>query len=140
MYLGRAYFGQRFGLNFTLLDPAAAADTPPSRDLQEDCDGVPASDRDESLAPRDRLARHVAMLALAGSACRQGPDPGTVRDEATRAGLMPAHFVRQTDDYFRDMDYNVVRGKPPDLHASRRSKAGTCGWCGPAATIGCGIG
>jgi len=58
LYLGRAYFGKRFGLNFTLLDPATAADTSPSRDLQEDCDGVPASHRDNSLAPRDSLARH----------------------------------------------------------------------------------
>jgi hypothetical protein len=39
-YLGRAYFGQRFALNFTLLDPTIAAPTPPAASLpgvQEDC-------------------------------------------------------------------------------------------------------
>lgn len=30
-----------------------------------------------------------------------------------RAGLTPAHFVRATDDYFRDMDYNLVDGTRP---------------------------
>jgi len=38
LYLGRAYFGQRFALNFTLLDPAVAADAPLSSQIQEDCD------------------------------------------------------------------------------------------------------
>lgn len=36
-YLGRAYFGDRFALNFTLLDPAADTRTPPSKEIQEDC-------------------------------------------------------------------------------------------------------
>jgi hypothetical protein len=43
-YLGRAYFGDRFALNFTLLDPVAGAGSPPaaasvaqSVDLQQDC-------------------------------------------------------------------------------------------------------
>jgi hypothetical protein len=36
-YLGRAYFGQRFGLNFTLLDPAVAAGAPPSAEVSQDC-------------------------------------------------------------------------------------------------------
>jgi hypothetical protein len=41
-YLGRAYFGQRFALNFTLLDPTVAPLTPPAATLtgiQEDCHG-----------------------------------------------------------------------------------------------------
>lgn len=37
LYLGRAYFRQRFALNFTLLDPASAPDTAPSPEVQEDC-------------------------------------------------------------------------------------------------------
>lgn len=41
-YLGRAYFGKRFALNFTLIDPAVPAATPPSIDVQEDCDGARA--------------------------------------------------------------------------------------------------
>lgn len=36
-YLGRAYFGERFALNFTLLDPASAPSTPDSVNVQEDC-------------------------------------------------------------------------------------------------------
>jgi hypothetical protein len=36
-YLGRAYFGPRFGLNFTLVDPAIAPDAPMRDDLREDC-------------------------------------------------------------------------------------------------------
>jgi hypothetical protein len=39
-YLGRAYFGDRFGLNFTLLDPASAASAAPSTTTPEDCDGA----------------------------------------------------------------------------------------------------
>jgi len=37
LYLGRAYFGPKFALNFTLLDPAAPASASPSPDLQQDC-------------------------------------------------------------------------------------------------------
>jgi hypothetical protein len=58
------------------------------------------------------LAVLVAAAAL-GCGGRRGPKPGTVQDEAMRAGLQPAHFVRPTDDYFRDMDDNVVDGKRP---------------------------
>ena len=58
LYLGRAYFGKRFGLNFTLLDPATAADTSPSRDIQEECDGVAALDRGNSPGPDGGRARH----------------------------------------------------------------------------------
>jgi hypothetical protein len=36
-YLGRAYFGERFGLNFTLIDPATTAGWPEVGDIREDC-------------------------------------------------------------------------------------------------------
>lgn len=36
-YLGRAYFGERFALNFTLLDPAQAT-APAAANVNEDCD------------------------------------------------------------------------------------------------------
>jgi hypothetical protein len=45
LYLGRAYFGQRFALNFTLVDPAVPADAPPSTEIQEDCHAAPAAGR-----------------------------------------------------------------------------------------------
>ena len=37
LYLGRSYFGSRFALNFTLLDPAAPANQSPSTGTNEDC-------------------------------------------------------------------------------------------------------
>jgi hypothetical protein len=43
---------------------------------------------------------------------RRGPEPGTVKDEAMRAGRVPADFVRPTKDYFRDMDYYPGYGRP----------------------------
>jgi mono/diheme cytochrome c family protein len=56
----------------------------------------------------------IVLLAAGAVACgRRGPRPGTVQDEAMRARLAPSHFVRPTDDYFRDMDVNVVRGQRP---------------------------
>jgi len=36
-YLGRSYFGPRFALNFTLVDPLIASSTAPAPDLQGDC-------------------------------------------------------------------------------------------------------
>lgn len=36
-YLGRAYFGKRFGLNFTLIDPATGGAAPRAGSTQEDC-------------------------------------------------------------------------------------------------------
>ncbi|MGH9382845.1 MAG: hypothetical protein ACRD2N_00915 [Vicinamibacterales bacterium] len=38
-YLGRAYFGPRFGLNFTLLDPASGSGTASMANVQDDCGG-----------------------------------------------------------------------------------------------------
>ena len=38
-YLGRAYFGPRFALNFTLLDPTVTAALPPTANVQDECDG-----------------------------------------------------------------------------------------------------
>jgi hypothetical protein len=53
-----------------------------------------------------------ALLSLQGCA-HHGPQPGTVLDEAARANLSPEAFHAATEDYFRDMDYNVVRGGRP---------------------------
>src|SRR5262245_54030868 len=52
----------------------------------------------------------AALCAMSAAACgSREPDPGTVKDDALRAGLSPEHFVRPTPDYFRDMDFNVGR-------------------------------
>ena len=61
------------------------------------------------------ISSGAAALAAAGVlGCSLGqPKPGTVQDEAMRAGVTPEQLVRPTDDYFRDMDYNLVDGKRP---------------------------
>jgi hypothetical protein len=55
LYLGRAYFGQRFALNFTLLDPSVAVDAPLPKEIQEDCHAAPASGRESSPPRVDRV-------------------------------------------------------------------------------------
>lgn len=55
----------------------------------------------------------LVVISLADCGRRGGPRPGTVQDEAMRAGLTSEHFIRPTDDYFRDMDDNLVGGKRP---------------------------
>ena len=82
----------------------------------------------------------VAAGVVAGSAgCGlPQPKPGTVQDEAMRAGVTPEQLVRPTDDYFHDMDFNLGPQATRRRSRRRKSKAATCGWSGPAATIGCG--
>src|SRR5678816_200047 len=65
------------------------------------------------------MSRHAIALCAAVivavnvlSCGRVGPKPGSVQDEAMRAGRQPQDFLRPTDDYFHDMDYNVVQGAP----------------------------
>jgi hypothetical protein len=61
-YLGRAYFGQRFALNFTLLDPTIAPPTPPLTGIQEDCHAA-----EGKLPPaRERAAERSARGHRAG--------------------------------------------------------------------------
>jgi hypothetical protein len=85
LYLGRAYFGPRFALNFTLLDPAVAADAPPSKEIQEDCHAAPAG-RKTSSARADRLSesdgdhRHYRRVRPT----RPGTGDGARRGDARR--------------------------------------------------------
>jgi hypothetical protein len=68
------------------------------------------------VTPRGVVCLWLAGLmavALGGCGRRGGPMPGTVQDEAMRAGFTPQHFVRPTDDYFRAMDDNLVDGGRP---------------------------
>lgn len=53
------------------------------------------------------LITHVLACA------RPQQKAGTVPDEAMRAGVTPSQLVRPTEDYFHDMDDNVVDGKRP---------------------------
>jgi hypothetical protein len=45
-YLGRAYFGQRFSLNFTLLDPTVPPATPPLSGIQDNCQPTAGAAKD----------------------------------------------------------------------------------------------
>ena len=62
------------------------------------------------------MRRVVISLWCAGLvmlvACRREPRPNTMDDEAKRAGLRPEQLVVPTEDYFREMDVNVVNGGP----------------------------
>jgi hypothetical protein len=65
-YLGRAYFGQRFALNFTLLDPTIAPPTAPLTGIQEDCHAAGAkvpSALDSAGDRGDRGARERRLFA-----------------------------------------------------------------------------
>src|SRR5438093_12973829 len=55
----------------------------------------------------------IAGLAAMTVACApHQPRPGTVQDEAMRAGLKPENFPAAADDYFHDMDFNIVGEHP----------------------------
>jgi hypothetical protein len=66
---------------------------------------------------RPTSRRCVTLLAVAAvfaaTACGpREPRPGTVQDEAMRAGLKPENLKAATEDYFHDMDFNLVDGRP----------------------------
>jgi hypothetical protein len=66
------------------------------------------------MTSRSVLAASLALsLGVAACGRQSGPRPGTVQDEAMRAGLTAEHFVRETPDYFAAMDDNLVDGKRP---------------------------
>ena len=66
------------------------------------------------MSPRGMSACAAVLLATAFiiSCSANQPKPGTVLDEAKRAGLAPEQLVRPTDDYFKEMDFNLVDGRP----------------------------
>ena len=56
----------------------------------------------------------AALVATSVLGCGlRDPKPGTVQDESMRAGVTPQQLLQPTDDYFHDMDYNVVDDKRP---------------------------
>ena len=55
----------------------------------------------------------VVLLTLVIQACASDPKPGTVQDEAKRAGVPPERLILPTPDYFKGMDDNIVG---PDGH------------------------
>jgi hypothetical protein len=56
-------------------------------------------------ATRRPAASALVLCACVAAGCRShGPRPGTVLDEAKRAGLTAQHFKAADEDYFHDMD------------------------------------
>jgi hypothetical protein len=86
LFLGRAHFGERFALNFTLLDPAVAADAPLPTDIQEDCHAAPTSGREVPSARADRLSEsdsdlryQLRRMRTSGTAAGNGARRGDAR-------------------------------------------------------------
>src|SRR5215469_10021966 len=50
----------------------------------------------------------VISLVLALTCCKGQPKPGTVQDEALRAGRLAASFPAADENYFHDMDGGVA--------------------------------
>ena len=76
----------------------------------------------------------IRLLLLGGllmAGCSSGPLPGEVLDEAKLAGRDGSTFTHATEDYFHDMD-GAVALSPQEIVGA------ICGWCGAAATTGCG--
>src|SRR5262252_2019568 len=54
----------------------------------------------------------AAVATLSFGCSSKGPHPGTVLDEAKRAGVGPEQFTAAPEDYFHEMDFNLVNGQP----------------------------
>jgi len=59
-------------------------------------------------ARRPGAAACVLLACVVAGCGKHAPKPGTVLDEAKRAGLTVAHFTAADDQYFRDMDGGIA--------------------------------
>src|SRR5262245_66461894 len=65
------------------------------------------------MSPRGISVCAAGLLAVFSVSCSHDePRPGTVLDEAKLAGVAPEKFVAASEDYFHDMDFNIVNGQP----------------------------
>lgn len=71
------------------------------------------------------LAASAALLTLA--ACNE-PAPGTVKDEAMRAGRSAASFPAADEDYFADMDGGYKRASDPSVKLDVAEVRGRNSW------------
>src|SRR5262245_11101955 len=69
-------------------------------------------DSESPMSPREISVCAMALLAAVSAARSHEPLPGTVQDEAKLAGVATEKFVPASEDYFHDMDVNVVDGQP----------------------------
>ena len=70
-------------------------------------------------------ATGVNLLALSG--CNE-PQPGTVKDEAMRAGRTAASFPAADEDYFADMDGGYKRASDPSVQLNKNEVEGRNTW------------
>jgi len=76
------------------------------------------------------LVAAAVVGASAGCGLPQ-PKPGTVKDEAMRAGVTPQQLVRPTEDYFHDMDYNpALKNRPAFTQAEIEGRNMWLVWTG----------
>src|SRR5690349_20863578 len=65
------------------------------------------------MSPRGISVCAAALFATVCASCSASqPRPGTVLDEASRAGVAPEKMPPASEDYFHDMDFNIVDGTP----------------------------
>src|SRR4051794_14552236 len=85
------------------------------------------------MSSRETPMVAVVLLAAACVSCSpRQPRPGTVLDEAARAGVTPEQLAPASEDYFRDMDFNLVDGVPhrPFTNAEIRGRNMWLVWTG----------
>ena len=64
-----------------------------------------------------------AVIAFVVTGClHKAPAPGTVQDEALRAGRSASSFPAADEDYFHDMDGAIAYLRFADRETSRRSR------------------
>src|SRR5262249_7973148 len=69
----------------------------------------------------EAMTFHKSFMTLATLACLfaifgcSGPEPGTVPDEAMRAGRPASSFPAADEDYFADMDGGYKRNTDPSV-------------------------
>ena len=67
----------------------------------------------------------ASLIALSG--CNE-PQPGTVKDEAMRAGRTAASFPAADEDYFADMDGGYKRASDPSVQLNKNEVEGRNTW------------
>lgn len=74
---------------------------------------------------RSLLFAFAALAALSGCG---GPEPGTVQDEAMRAGRNAASFPAADEEYFADMDGGYKRDADPSVKLNANEVRGRNSW------------
>ena len=74
------------------------------------------------------VAAATVVAFLTASGCSNEPEPGTVQDEAQRAGRSADSFKAADEDYFADMDGGYKRASEPGVALKREEVEGRNTW------------